>query len=59
MESAVKTVCPVCEAEVKIADGTVVGELLDCSECGTELEVTSTDPIAIQEAPEVEEDCGE
>lgn len=59
MESAVSTVCPVCEADVKLAEGTVVGELLDCSECSTELEVTSIEPVKIQEAPEVEEDWGE
>lgn len=59
MESAVSIACPVCEAEVKIAEGTVVGELMDCAECGVELEVTKIDPIEIQEAPEVEEDWGE
>jgi len=59
MVSAVSTACPVCEAVIKIAEGTVVGELIDCAECGAELEVTKIDPIEIQEAPEVEEDWGE
>ena len=51
--------CPVCGAVVEIAEGTVVGELLECAECGVELEVTSVDPIELEEAPEVEEDWGE
>ena len=51
--------CPVCEADVEVAEGTVVGELMECSDCGTELEVTKIDPIEIAEAPEVEEDWGE
>ena len=51
--------CPVCEAAVEIADGTVIGELMECGDCGTELEVTKIDPVEIAEAPEVEEDWGE
>jgi alpha-aminoadipate carrier protein LysW len=51
--------CPVCEGDVEIADDAVVGEIVECPECGTELEVTSLDPIAVEEAPEVEEDWGE
>ena len=51
--------CPICGAEIEMPDDTVVGELTECVDCGTELEVTSTDPIKIEEAPEVEEDWGE
>ncbi len=51
--------CPICEAIVDIADGTVVGELMECAECGAELEVTTVEPFEVQEAPEVEEDWGE
>lgn len=41
-------------------DSTVVqGELLECADCGSELEVTGTDPVTIQEAPEAEEDWGQ
>lgn len=59
MNTAAKTACPVCEAEIEIGEGTVVGELMECAECGVELEVIKIDPIEIQEAPEVEEDWGE
>jgi len=51
--------CPVCDADVKVAAGVMLGELLNCGDCGTELEVTSLEPLAVEEAPEVQEDWGE
>ena len=51
--------CPVCEADVKINPGVMQGELLSCADCGTELEVTSINPLTLEEAPEVQEDWGE
>ena len=59
MESTMSASCPICEASLEIKDDTVVGELMICDDCGTELEVTGTDPVKIEEAPEVEEDWGE
>ena len=51
--------CPVCGAEVPLDAGTVRSELIECGDCGSELEVLSTDPMTLGEAPEVEEDWGE
>ena len=51
--------CPVCGAEITRPDDAVVGELLECNDCGTELEVVSLDPFKIEEAPEAEEDWGQ
>tara|TARA_A100001037_G_scaffold194835_1_gene174409 strand:+ start:211 stop:375 length:165 start_codon:yes stop_codon:yes gene_type:complete len=51
--------CPVCGADVELADDAVEGELMECEECGSELEVISVDPPEIAEAPEAEEDWGE
>ncbi len=51
--------CPLCEAQVELEAGTVEAELLECMECGSELEVMSLDPPALAEAPEAEEDWGE
>jgi alpha-aminoadipate carrier protein LysW len=48
--------CPVCGAEVEAQDDMVKGELIECEECGTELEVKSVEPFSIAEAPLVEED---
>jgi len=51
--------CPVCGADVEIADDAVQGELITCPECGAELEIISTDPPELAEAPQEEEDWGE
>jgi len=51
--------CVVCEASVALPDDFGEGELLICSDCGAELEVISLDPIAVEEAPQVQEDWGE
>lgn len=51
--------CPVCAADIPLPDDTVEGELIECPDCGTELEVTSVNPFSLQEAPSEEEDWGE
>ncbi|MDX1700115.1 MAG: lysine biosynthesis protein LysW [Melioribacteraceae bacterium] len=53
------TECPVCGAEIKKENDTVIGELMECMDCGTELEVISLDPFKVDEAPQEEEDWGE
>ncbi len=49
--------CPVCAAELKLAEGTEKGEIITCNDCGSELEVTGKD--SVQEAPQEEEDWGQ
>ena len=51
--------CPVCDAEVALSDDAVKGELIECPDCGSELEVVSLEPAQLAEAPEAEEDWGE
>ncbi len=51
--------CPVCDAEVLVGTDVIVGELMECSECGSELEVVSVQPLQLAEAPQEEEDWGE
>ncbi len=51
--------CPVCDASVLLEEDTLKGELKDCDECGAELEVTATNPFALNEAPQEEEDWGQ
>ncbi len=53
------TECPECGAELPMEDGVMVNEILNCEECGVELEVTNLDPFQVERAPEVEEDWGE
>jgi len=51
--------CPVCAADVEVQDDVMMGEILVCPECGTDLEVVSLDPLQIDEAPMELEDFGE
>jgi alpha-aminoadipate carrier protein LysW len=51
--------CPICDGELKLPDDTVEGELIECPECGSELEVTGVNPYKVGEAPSVQEDWGE
>ena len=51
--------CPVCGGAVNLGDDTVAGELIPCTECGSELEVTGIGPFVLAEAPKEEEDWGQ
>jgi len=51
--------CVICDATIVLPDGTLPGELVECTECGTELEVVSIDPVQLAEAPTEEEDWGQ
>jgi len=51
--------CPECDAEIALESGTMVGEIIVCSDCGVDLEVTALDPPAVEIAPMEEEDWGE
>ena len=52
-------VCPECEAEITLEVGTEVGEIIVCTDCGVDLEVTALEPAAVQLAPMEQEDWGE
>ena len=51
--------CPFCDAGVALAEDTVKDELVECNDCGTELVVTSLEPLTLEEAPEAGEDWGQ
>lgn len=51
--------CPECGADVSLPDDVMEGEIVQCAECGMELEVISLDPPELDLAPEEEEDWGE
>ncbi|MCQ4332910.1 lysine biosynthesis protein LysW [Natronomonas sp. F2-12] len=50
---------PITGEEIEIPGDVEVGEIIDSPITGAELEVVSIDPIALEEAPELEEDWGE
>ncbi len=52
-------ICIECEGNVEVAADVMLGEILECPDCGAELEVTSVSPLTLELAPEVEEDWGE
>jgi alpha-aminoadipate carrier protein LysW len=49
----------VCGGSVDVNDNVMLGELLDCDDCGSELEVRSVAPVGLQAAPMAAEDWGE
>ncbi len=51
--------CTECEAEIQLDPSTEVGEIIQCPDCGMDLEVRSVDPPELAPAPEEEEDWGE
>lgn len=51
--------CPECGAEISEDETYEEGEIIDCEDCGVELEVISDDPLELALAPEEEEDWGE
>lgn len=53
------TECPVCGGEVGVPIDVMLGEILICPDCGTELEVTNLKNFTVDEAPMELEDFGE
>jgi alpha-aminoadipate carrier protein LysW len=51
--------CPECDATLTMAADTVEGEIVICTDCAAELEVTGVNPLTLALAPEVGEDWGE
>ena len=51
--------CSECGFAITIAADTVKGEILQCGDCGVELEVINIEPLELALAPEEEEDWGE
>ena len=51
--------CTECDATVRLQARPMQGEIVRCSGCGAELEVRSVDPLALELAPQVQEDWGE
>ncbi len=49
--------CPVCEGTIDVDEEDVdEGDTISCDECGADLKVTSTEPLELESAEEVEEE---
>ena len=47
-----KIVCPDCSAEIELNDHAMVGDIVECGECGTEVEIVSLNPLKYAELKE-------
>jgi alpha-aminoadipate/glutamate carrier protein LysW len=56
--AAASVECTECSGAIT-ANVVLPGEILDCPDCGAELEVRSVRPLVLALAPQVEEDWGE
>lgn len=50
--------CPECFGEIELKD-VMQNEIVQCGDCGVDLEVIEIDPVALELAPEEDEDWGE
>lgn len=53
------TECVECGARLNLNGDLEEGEIVDCPDCGVELEVTGLNPVSVELAPMEEEDWGE
>lgn len=51
--------CIECAGLVSLADDLLLNEIVECPDCGLELEVVQINPLVLDLAPEIEEDWGE
>lgn len=47
-----KIICPDCQAEIEKPAEAEIGEILECRECGTEVELLSIAPLKYRELVE-------
>lgn len=52
MTETKKITCPDCGMEIILTGTEEVGDILECSECGTEVEITSINPLNFRELVE-------
>jgi len=45
-------ICPDCGIEIKKPETMEIGDIIECQECGTEVEILSLDPIQFRELVE-------
>jgi alpha-aminoadipate carrier protein LysW len=58
-ENATMVICPECAHDVAVAKAPRLSEIVECSDCHSELEVITLEPLVLALAPEVQEDWGE
>lgn len=51
--------CIECAGRVTLGEQVLLAEIVECPDCGVELEVVALEPLQVEVAPEIEEDWGE
>lgn len=46
--SGMRTKCLDCQKEIEIQGKAVVGDILECQNCGTEMEIVKNDPVKLR-----------
>jgi alpha-aminoadipate/glutamate carrier protein LysW len=44
-----KIICPDCKSEISRIENMVIGDILECPVCGTEVEILSLEPLQYKE----------
>lgn len=44
--------CPFCGADIELSKNIFKGKIVDCNECGVELEISSVKPLKLREVIE-------
>ncbi len=44
-----KIICPDCGLEIVQPEGLMIGDIVECGDCGTEVEILSLDPLQYRE----------
>lgn len=47
-----KVICPDCKNEIILAEEVMVGDIIECDKCGTEVEILSLNPVKFYELVE-------
>ena len=47
-----KIICPDCQAVIKASEKMEIGDIIECEECGCEVEILSLEPLQYRELVE-------
>jgi lysine biosynthesis protein LysW len=50
------SLCPLCDAEVRLMGRLLIGEVIGCGRCGAQLEVASLQPLSLEPFARVDEE---
>lgn len=51
-KTQIDIICPDCKAKIEKSQNLMIGDILECDQCGTEVEILSLQPFKYQELVE-------